>query len=133
MNSKDALLQALAEALQGTKPKTAKGRKGKKGGRQKLTEAEKEAFKAENDAECVKAFTKAGYKDVQPRVNVMTYGKRDENGTPISGWLAQGRMVRKGEKAIKVGPFSLFHVDQTDPLVTETVIRPNAEAPATVQ
>lgn len=126
------ILKALAEALQNPKfPRPTKG-KGKHG-RAKFTEAEKEAFKAQNDAECVKAFTKAGYRDVQPRVNVMTYGKRDASGKAVSGWLAQGRMVRKGEKAIKVGPFSLFHVTQTDPLVAETVVQPNAEAPTTVQ
>lgn len=58
-----------ATAKQG---KNAKGKKGKKkGGRDKLTDAEKAEFIAKNDAECVAVFTKAGYKDVQPRVNVM--------------------------------------------------------------
>lgn len=126
-----ALLQILGVQPLKAGAKTAKKGKSKtkkKGGREKLTDAEKAVFIAQNDAGCVAAFTKAGYKDVQPRVNVMTYKK----------FIASGRMVRKGEKATRVGPFNLFHVDQTDPLPVEqkgapTVPAANAEAPATVQ
>lgn len=106
-------MQALVAALKtlgvaGGKAKT-KGRKAKKAkgrGRQKLTEAERAIYMAKNDAEAVTAFAAKGYKDVTPRVNVLTYDK----------WIAAGRMVRKGEKSTQVGPFRLFHKDQTDPL-----------------
>jgi hypothetical protein len=46
-------------------------------------------------------------------VNVLTYGKVNEDGTK-TGWLAKGRRVRKGEKALKVGTLRLFHEEQTD-------------------
>lgn len=93
--------------------KTAK-RGGKKTAAPK-DEAAIEASRLKNNELTVEAFTKAGYTDVQPRVNVLTYGK----------WEEQGRRVRKGEKSVRVGNFALFHVTQTDPI--------NAEAPAEAQ
>lgn len=100
----------VAQTLKGGVPKAAKApakkAKGKKGkGRKPLTDAEKAVFMARNDAEAVTAFTAAGYKDVKPRENVLTYGK----------WGEKGRLVKKGEKAVRVGPFNLFHFDQTEP------------------
>lgn len=41
---------------------------------------------------------------VEPRVNVFTY----------KAWLSLGRQVRRGEKSVKAGGFSVFHVSQTD-------------------
>ena len=41
---------------------------------------------------------------VEPRFNVLTYKK----------WLEKGRQVKKGEKGFSVGPFKLFHKDQTE-------------------
>lgn len=82
--------------------------------------------KAALDAATVVAFTKAGFKDVKPRVNVLTYGKPADGDKPATGWIAQGRKVRKGEKAIKVkapgmsGGIPLFHVSQTEPLEAVT-------------
>jgi hypothetical protein len=55
------------------------------------------------------AFKAKGYKDVQPRVNVMTYDK----------WIENGRRVRKGEKSVKCGSWPLFHLEQTDPIATQ--------------
>lgn len=72
-----------------------------------------EERKAANDAECIKVFTAAGYADVQPRVNVLTYGKEKPDGTK-TGWLGKGRKVKAGEKSYQVGPFRLFHEDQTE-------------------
>lgn len=77
----------------------------------KTTPEDRAARIAANDAECVKVFTEAGYKDVRPRVNVLTQRK----------WAAEGRTVRSGEKGLTVGPFTLFHYDQTDSLPTPTV------------
>lgn len=127
------LLDKQVKAAQKTAVKPKKGKKAK-GGRQKMSDAEKALFIAQNDAECVKVFTKAGYKDVKPRVNVLTYGKVKEDGTK-TGWLGQGRIVRKGERSLRVGPFNLFHISQTQELVEGQVVPPaaNAEAPQTVQ
>ena len=115
-----AIATALASAMGKSAIKT-KGRKGTKGrGRAKLTEAEKVAYRAKNDAETIEVFTKAGFTDVQPRVNVMTYDK----------WIeTKGRRVKKGEKSHKVGPFSLFHEEQTQPLsaVANTTVEPTLE------
>lgn len=71
--------------------------------------------KAAIEAEVIKVFTAAGFKDVQPRVNVLTYGKVKKDGT-VTGWLGKGRKVKEGEKSHHVGPFRLFHVDQTEAL-----------------
>jgi hypothetical protein len=109
----EALLQAI-QAIAGNQPtrkaKSQRKTKGRGKGRQKLTEAEKAVFMAKNDAECVATFAAAGYKDVQPRVNVMTYDK----------WISAGRRVKKGEKALRVGPFNLFHIDATELLPAMT-------------
>ena len=80
---------------------------------------ESEARRKANDEECIRVFKAAGYKVVEPRFNVLTYKK----------WLEKGRRVKKGEKGFSVGPFKLFHEDQTEvngssdlPLPTERVI-----------
>jgi hypothetical protein len=72
--------------------------------RGKLTDEQKAEFMAKNDVECVRVFTEAGFKDVRPRENVLTFRK----------WDAKGR-VPKGSHGYKVGPFTLFHIDQTVP------------------
>lgn len=61
---------------------------------------------AKMEALTLKAFKKAGFTDVQPRVNTLTYNK----------WLEQGRIVKEGEKAIKAKNLRLFHVSQTRPV-----------------
>ena len=113
MTAMEAAINAAVKAALATPGKQSKGRKAKKSkGREKLTDAEKAIYAAKNDADCIAVFTKAGYADVMPRVNVLTYGKVKEDGSK-TGWLALGRMVKKGEKAVRVGPFALFHLDQT--------------------
>ncbi len=72
-------------------------------------EAAIEQSRLKNNELTVQAFTTAGYTDVQPRVNVLTYGK----------WEEQGRRVRKGEKSVRVGNFALVHITQTDPITAE--------------
>jgi hypothetical protein len=80
---------------------------------------ESEARRKANNEECIRVFKAAGYKVVEPRSNVLTYKK----------WLERGRRVKKGEKGFSVGPFKLFHEDQTEvngssdwPLPLERVI-----------
>lgn len=102
----EALKAVLAkQALAATgKPKAKKNAKGKKGGRKPLTDAEKAVFMARNDADCVAAFAAKGLK-VVPRETALTYRK----------WFEKGRIVKKGEKAVRVGPFNLFAFEQTEP------------------
>jgi len=80
---------------------------------------ESEARRKANDEECIRVFKDAGYEVVEPRCNVLTYKK----------WLEKGRRVKKGEKSLSVGPFKLFHEEQTEvkgssdsPLAIECVI-----------
>jgi hypothetical protein len=81
---------------------------------------ESEVRRKANDEECIRVFKAAGYKVVEPRFNVLTYKK----------WLEKGRRVKKGEKGFSVGPFKVFHEDQTEsnessdlPLPIERVIQ----------
>ena len=78
----------------------------KKRGRKPMSDEEKTKNRDKIDVETIANFQKSGYKDVQPRVNVLMYNK----------WLEQGRRVKKGEKAVKCGSFPLFHIDQTEPI-----------------
>src|SRR5262245_34730425 len=61
---------------------------------------------AEMDKIVVRNFAKAGFKNVQPRIDTLVYGK----------WIEQGRRVRPGETAVKCRNLRLFHISQTDPL-----------------
>jgi hypothetical protein len=118
-----AIMAALLKAVENigkASPRKSKGKAKSKGkGRTPSTPEEKAARMAANDAECIKVFKAAGYETVEPRFNVKTYGK----------WAEVGRLVRKGEKAHRVGPFNLFHEDQTDPIVAQPV---TTETQATV-
>ena len=114
-----AMAEALAKAIAGMNGKTSRKTKKAKG-RVKPTPEVTAARMAANDAECIKVFTAAGFKDVQPRVNVLTYGKQKPDGS-LTGWLGKGRRVKKGEKHHRVGPFRLFHESQTEPLTADTV------------
>lgn len=109
MEATPEMMAAFAKFMASGKGKRTKKSKGK--GRAKPTPEQSAEYVAANDNECIKVFTAAGYKDVKPRVNVLTHKR----------WVAAGRMVRKGEKALQVGTeghkFNLFHIDQTDPLL----------------
>jgi hypothetical protein len=76
-------------------------------------------------AAVVRAFKKAGYGDVQPRVDVQTYNR----------WLAAGLKVRVGEKSVKVGTLRLFHVSQCEAYVqpkAENVVIADVSGPAAI-
>jgi hypothetical protein len=60
----------------------------------------------EMDRLCVKAFKRSGFQDVQPRVNILTYGK----------WVEKGFRVKPGEQSIKVRNLRLFHASQVEPI-----------------
>lgn len=57
-------------------------------------------------------FTKRGFKDVV--LLDRTDPKKPFNVKPFKAWLAEGRVVRKGEKSVK----GLFHITQTSPVET---------------
>jgi hypothetical protein len=65
-------------------------------------EPKSDAGKIDYDQLCIKAFKKAGYSDVQPRINVKTYNL----------WLADGFKVKPGETAVRVKQLRLFHISQ---------------------
>lgn len=73
----------------------------------------------QNEIAAVRAFKKAGYGDVKPREDVKTYSR----------WLADGRKVKPGEKAIKVKNLRLFHIKQTEAISAEE----KADAVASMQ
>ncbi len=54
----------------------------------------------------VKAFRRAGFGEVKPRVDTLTYGK----------WVEQGFKAKAGEHAIKVRNLRLFHRSQVEPI-----------------
>ena len=51
-----------------------------------------------------RAFKKAGFGEVKPREDVMTYNR----------WMANGFKVKPGEKSVKVKQFRLFHKSQVE-------------------
>lgn len=65
------------------------------------TKEERQAYVAQKTKE---AFKKAGYGDVTPREDVLTYGK----------FLEKGLRVKAGQKAVKVGTLRLFHISQCE-------------------
>ena len=92
--------------------KATKKAKGGKPGRKPQTDEEKAKNRAKVDAETIAKFEAAGYKNVVPRETVKTYQR----------WLMEGRLVQKGQKAIKCGSFPLFHLDQTAPMKSEGTV-----------
>ncbi len=92
------------------KPRKGGAKKGSKH-KTKATDAEVQAAIERNSALCVEAFEKAGFTDVQPRVNVLTFDK----------WVEKGFAPRKGEKSTQVGNFRLFHQTQVAPIETTEV------------
>jgi uncharacterized protein (DUF4415 family) len=70
----------------------------------------------------VKAFKRAGFGEVQPRIDVMTYNK----------WLASGHKVKPGERATKVKQFRLFHRSQVEAVALPSKAEQQAQADAAV-
>jgi hypothetical protein len=72
---------------------------------------------AAKDRSIKATFTKRGIKDVvlmdrtdpTAEFNVRPYGRELEDGSR-SGWLGQGRQVKKGESSVR----GLFHISQTE-------------------
>jgi hypothetical protein len=64
-----------------------------------------------------RACKKAGFPKGTAKVNVLTYGTIKDG--ELTGWLAKGRIVIKGQKALKVGSLRLFHEVQTRPMTDD--------------
>lgn len=75
---------------------------------------------AQMEAATVRAFKRAGFSEVKPRENVLTYNK----------WIEQGRKVKEGEKCTKVKNLRLFHISQTEPLAAKEKAKLLAEREA---
>ena len=91
MTDTNKLLAALLAALTAANKPTM----GKKGASSGIKRNPKFKAKAKPDttALCIAAFEAKGFKDVQPKVNVMTY----------KAWVAKGRRVVPGQKGTKAG------------------------------
>lgn len=70
----------------------------------------------------VKAFKKAGFGQVVPRVDCMTYNL----------WMAAGWKVKPGEKAIRVKQLRLFHSSQVERVAPPAKADMRAEGEAAV-
>jgi hypothetical protein len=73
---------------------------------------------ARKDASILRTFKKRGITDVV----LMDRSDRSKpfNVRPYQGWLANGRIVRKGQKSVK----GLFHISQTDALPASQTVKP---------
>lgn len=96
----EMIAKGVSEALEKNKATQPKR------GRKPMSDEEKAKSRAKVEAETIANFEAAGFKDIKPRENVMTYNK----------WLEHGRRVKKGAKAVRCGNFALFHVEQTEPI-----------------
>ena len=93
--------EAVAAAM-AAQPKAGKAKTAKPEGKSDRS--------VKNEKLAVTAFRKAGFKgDITPHVNVLTWDR----------WLAKGRKVKAGEKAVKVKNLRLFHIDQTEEISNE--------------
>src|ERR1700733_4457095 len=75
-----------------------------------------------NEVATAKAFKKAGFKDIQPHKNIMTFNR----------WIAAGFRVMEGQKGIRVKGMNLFHRDQVRALTLEEKQALNAQNAAAV-
>jgi hypothetical protein len=64
---------------------------------------------AQMEVATIRAFKRAGFGEVKPRVDVLTFNK----------WLEKGMRPKEGERAVKVKNLRLFHESQCRPLTKE--------------
>ena len=74
---------------------------------------------AENEAKTIKAFAKAGFGKVTPRVDVKTFNL----------WRADGLRPKEGSKSLKINNLRLFHRSQLRPM-TAAELKAEKEQPA---
>jgi hypothetical protein len=66
---------------------------------------------AKNDLACIRVFKRAGFKDLQPRINILTFPK----------WIEHGYRPVEKSKALKVNNLRLWHVSQVRPLTKDEI------------
>jgi hypothetical protein len=76
--------------------------------------------KIDYDSLTVKAFARAGYGQVKPRIDVKTYNL----------WLADGYRVKQGEKSTPVKQLRLFHISQCDQMPAKEAAEAKAKLEA---
>jgi hypothetical protein len=81
-----------------------------------LPKADRE--RVDYDALAIKAFRKAGYGEIKPRIDTKTY----------SLWLAEGFKVKPGEHATKVKQLRLFHRSQVEMISAEEKDAPQGQS-----
>jgi hypothetical protein len=72
---------------------------------------------AQNEWRAKKAFAKKGL-DAKPHENILTFAK----------WLALGRRVKEGERAVAIGALRLFHISQTREATEAELVDAKAKA-----
>lgn len=75
-----------------------------------------------NQIDTVKAFKKAGFGNVTPHVDVLTFNK----------WMAQGLRPIPGSKSLRVANLRLFHRSQCEPVTAEQKAANKAQQKAAV-
>jgi hypothetical protein len=106
-------LAALAAFVNGSKP-----------AKQAQPKRSKAEWLAAKDRSIVATFKKRGVTDVilmdrdnrSKPFNIRPFGRKNEAGE-LTGWLAEGKIVKKGESGVK----GLFHVSQTRDMTDEEV------------
>jgi hypothetical protein len=78
----------------------------------------KSSKSAENEAKTIKAFAKAGFGKVAPRVDVKTFNL----------WKADGLRPKEGTRSIKINNLRLFHRSQLRPM-TAAELKAEKEQP----
>lgn len=100
-----AEIVALVMTQQAGKPvKQAAIRKAGQAMKQALPAADRKAAFRDK---VLSTFKKAGFADVSPMENVLTYKR----------WTAKGMKAKPGQKAIKVDGVPLFHITQCEPMI----------------
>jgi len=75
----------------------------------KLSMAGKSEKSLKNEIQTVRAFQKAGFKDIRPHINVLTFNK----------WIERGYRPVEGSKSLKINNLRLFHVSQCRPITAD--------------
>jgi hypothetical protein len=68
----------------------------------------KSDISTENERRTKKAFERAGFKDVQPRINILTFNR----------WIEKGFRPIEGSKSLKISGMRLFHISQVRELTS---------------
>jgi hypothetical protein len=88
----------------------------------RLSVAGKSERSIKNEIAVVRAFKKAGFGDVKPHVDVMTFNR----------WAAQGYRPKEGSKSVKIGNLRLFCKAQLRQLSAEERAAMQAQSDAAV-